>query len=130
MGSALPCAPRPPTFRHACSACGRTEQRLVLTRGAHGSDGSTVVAVEAVVHVVVVRKEVEVPRAVRVARVERTRPVVAIRPNVVETAVPTVARSGQEETVTVVTSEEPTVYTVLGCPYISGIFQQFFPLVS
>ena len=69
----------------------------MLTRGPHCSDRLTVVAV-VVVHVVVVRIEVEVPRVVRVVRVERTRPIVAVRPNVVEIAIPTVARSGQEET--------------------------------
>ena len=59
--------------------------------------GETVVAV-VVVHVGVVRIEVEVPRVVRVASVERTRPVVAVVASIAELVVPTVARSGQEET--------------------------------
>ena len=70
--------------------------RQVLTR-THGSDRLSIVAV-VVVHVVIVRIEVEFPRVVRVVRVERTRPVVAVRASVVELTVPTVARSGQEET--------------------------------
>ena len=64
---------------------------------ANGPHRKTVVAV-VVVHVGVARIEVEVPRVVRVACVERTRPVVAVVANVVELVVPTVARSGQEET--------------------------------
>ena len=67
---------------------------LVLENGPHRK---AVVAV-VVVHVGVARIEVEVPRVVRVVRVERTRPVVAVRASVVELTVPTVARSGQEET--------------------------------
>ncbi len=71
--------------------------RQVLTCGAHCSYRLAVVAV-VVVHVGVVRIEVEVPRVVRVVRVERTRPVVAVVACVVELIVPTVAGSGQEET--------------------------------
>ena len=63
----------------------------------NGPHRKAVVAV-VVVHVGVARIEVEVPRVVRVVRVERTRPVVAVRASVVELTVPTVARSGQEET--------------------------------
>ena len=65
----------------------------VLQPRAHSSDRLTVVAV-VVVHVVIVRIEVEVPRVVRVVRVERTRPVVAVAACVVETAFVAVARSG------------------------------------
>lgn len=61
------------------------------------SDRLTVVAV-VVVHVGVARIEVEVPRVVRVVRVERTRPVVAVAASVVKLIVPAVASSGQEET--------------------------------
>ena len=57
----------------------------------------TVVAV-VVVHVGVARIEVEVPRVVRVVRVERTRPIVAVAAHIVELIVPAVAGSGQEET--------------------------------
>ena len=70
--------------------------RQVLTR-THWSDRLTIVAV-VVVHVVVVRIEVEVPRVVRVVRVERTRPVVAVAASVVEAAIVAVASGGQEET--------------------------------
>ena len=63
----------------------------------NGPHRVTVVAV-VVVHVGVARIEVEVPRVVRVVRVERTRPVVAVAACVVETAIVAVARSGQEET--------------------------------
>ena len=59
--------------------------------------GKTVIAV-VVVHIGVVRIEVEVPRVVRVVGVERTRPIVAVVASVVELVVPTVARSGQEKT--------------------------------
>ena len=51
-----------------------------------------------VVHAVIARIEVEVPRVVRVVRVERTRPVVAVAACVVETTIVAVARSRQEET--------------------------------
>ena len=69
--------------------------RQVLTR-THWSDRLTIVAV-VVVHVVVVRIEVEFPRVVRVVCVERTRPVVAVAACVVEIAIVAVASSGQEE---------------------------------
>ena len=105
----------------------RRKQRLVLTRGVHCSDGTTVEPV-AVAHVVVVRIEVEGPRADRAARVERTRPVAAVRANVVELVVPTVARSGQEETVAVRGGEEPTVHAILGRPSMGGVLVKFLPL--
>jgi len=62
-----------------------------------GRHGLTFVAV-VVVHVVIVRIEVEVPRIVRVVRVERRRPVVAVGTGIVEVAVVAVAGSGQEDT--------------------------------
>lgn len=68
----------------------------MLPRRTHWSDRLAVVAV-VVVHVVVARVEVEVPRVVRVAGVERTRPVVAVAACVVEAVIVTVAGSGQEE---------------------------------
>ena len=70
--------------------------RQVLPRRTHWSDRLAVVAV-VVVHVDVARIEVEVPCVVRVADVERTRPVVAVAACVVEAAIVTVAGSGQEE---------------------------------
>ena len=107
LGSPLPRAPRPTAFS-PMPVLPVTEQRLVLENGPHRK-------AEAAVEVVHpgVRIEVEVPRVVRVARVERTRPVVAERASVVELTVTTVARSGQEETVAVVSREELTVHAVL-----------------
>ena len=67
---------------------GRTEQRLVLTRRAHCTDRSTTAPV-VVVHVVVVRIEVEAPREERVVRVERARPVKTVQTNPEEPVVPT-----------------------------------------
>ena len=64
---------------------------------ANGTNGLPVVAV-VVVHVAIARIEVEVPRVVRVVRVERTRPVVAVGPGIVELTVVAVAGSGQEDT--------------------------------
>lgn len=74
LGSPLRRAPRPTTFSPVPPVppvCERNK-RLVLARGAHCSDGSTEVAAAVVGHVVVVRMEVEAPRADRVAGAERT----------------------------------------------------------
>ena len=65
----------------------------MLSDGAHRV---TVVPV-VVVPVGVARIEVEVVRVVRVAAIERRRPIVAPRTGIVEVAIPTVARSGKEE---------------------------------
>ena len=81
----MPQAPRPPTF----SPVPVTEQKLVvLSDRAHRVP---VAAVE-VVHTVADRTEAEVPRVDRVARIERTRPVVAAAASVVELIARTVAR--------------------------------------
>ena len=97
---------------------------LILMCRTHCSDGLSGVAA-AMDHAVVVRIEVEVPRVVRVVCVERTRPVVAVRANIVELVIPTVASSGQEETPSVCVNGllfsrskerlycEPTVSSVL-----------------
>lgn len=63
---------------------------------AHGPHGLTVVAV--VVRVVIARIEVEFPRVVRVVRIERTGPVVAVGACVVETRIVAVPGSRQETT--------------------------------
>lgn len=65
----------------------------VLTDRAHSE---AIVAV-VVVHVAIVRIEVEVPSVVRVVGVERARPVVAVGACVVELTVPAVASGRQEE---------------------------------
>lgn len=106
-------------FAPARSACVRTEQRLVLTRGEHCSDRLTIVAA-VTVHVVAARIEAEAPRAGRAVGVERPRPVVAVA-NVVELVAPTETRSGQEETPTVRRCEESAVHAALGRPCVSGI---------
>ena len=92
-----------------------TEQRLVLRPNAHCSDRLPTAAA-AEVHVVTARIEVEVPRAVRVARVERTRPIVAVAACAVEIAIEAVASGGQEETVAIRSGEESSAHAVLGRP--------------
>ena len=64
----------------------------------HGAHRVTVVAV-VVVPVRIPGVEVQVVRVVRVALVERRRPVVAVRARVVELTIPAVACGGKEETV-------------------------------
>ena len=103
-----PTAPEPP-------AGGEREQRLFLPRRTHWSDRLAVAAV-VVDHEVVARAEVEAPRVVRVAGVERTRPVVAVAACAAEEAIDTGAGSGQEETVAVGSGEESSIHTVLLCP--------------
>ena len=76
----------------------------VLLRRTHSPDRQTVVAVAAV-HALEVRKEAKDPRAARVVRVERTRPVEAAAPGEVERTVPTIAGDGQEKTVAVLSGE-------------------------
>lgn len=67
---------------------------LGLANSANGLPVVTVV----VVHVAIARIEVEVPRVVGIARVERTRPVVAVGTGIVETTIVAVASSGQKDT--------------------------------
>ena len=101
-----------------------TEQKLVLSDRAHSEP---VVAVVAVAHTVVVRTEVEVPRAARVVRAEQTRPVVAPAACAVEAAIATVADSGQEETVAVRSCEESAVHSVLLRPGHGRVVVEFLP---
>ena len=70
---------------------------LVLT---HSTDSKPVVAVE-VAHALAARTEAKVPREVRVVRVERTRPVVAVAASAVERTAPTAASGGQKEAVAI-----------------------------
>ena len=84
------------------------------------------IVADAAAHAVIARPEVEDPRVVRV-RVERTRPVATDAACVVETAIVAVARSGQEETVAVTRSEEPSAHAVLCCPSVSRVLVQFLP---
>ena len=62
---------------------------------AHGAHRVTVVAV-VVVPVRIPGVEVQVVRVVRVALVERGRPVVAVRARVVELAIPAITSGGKE----------------------------------
>ena len=72
--------------------------KQVLDRHAHGPYGLSVVAVVVVIRVAFVRIEVEFPRVVRVAGVERRRPVVAVGTCVVELVIVAVAGGRQENT--------------------------------
>ncbi len=67
-------------------------------RHAHGPYGLSVVAVVVVIRVAFVRIEVEFPRVVRVAGVERRRPVVAVGTSIVELVIVAVAGGRQENT--------------------------------
>ena len=103
-----------------------TEQRLVLRSRTHGTHTLTAVAA-AVAHFVIVRTEAEAPRVVRVARVERTRPVEAVAACVEETAIAAVASGGQEETVAVRSGEESSVHAVLRRPSDGRVVVEFLP---
>ena len=102
-----------------------TEQGLVLSNRANSEPVVAVV----VVHAVVVRAEGEVPRDVRVVRVERTRPKGAAEANVVELIEPTVASRRQEETVAVACREETTVHTTLLRPGHGRVVVEFLPFL-
>ena len=70
------------------------------------------------------------PRVDRVARVERTRPVVAGAASAVKiAAIVTVARSGQEETVAVGGGEETSVHAVLGRPRMGRVLVKLLPFL-
>ena len=77
-----------------------------------GADGEAVVTV-VVVHVGIARIEVEVPGISGIVRVERTRPVVADRPLIVQTRIVPVARGGQEHAVA---RQSPSVSMFVGSP--------------
>lgn len=72
--------------------------KQVLGRHAHGPYGLSVVAIVVVIRVAFVRIEVEFPRVVRVAGVERRRPVVAVGTCVVELVIVAVAGGREENT--------------------------------
>ena len=70
--------------------------------------------------------EVHAPRVARVVRSERTRPVVAVAPCVVERTATAVARCGQEDTIAVaLTCHFVAVHSVLTCPFPSTLFTKF-----
>ena len=71
----------------------------------------------------------EVPRAVRVVGVERTRPVAVVAACAVEAATAAVASGGQEETVAVSGSEESSVHAVLGRPSDGCVVGEFLPFL-
>ena len=105
-----------------------TEQRLVLTRGTHPTNRLPTAAV-VVVHVAIDRTEVEVPRAVRADRVERTRPEVAPTASIVEIAIVAVASGRQEETVAVRGGEESSVHAVLSRPSNGRVVVKLLPFL-
>ena len=69
---------------------------LILGLRADGAHGVTVVAAVAVPRPTARRAE-EAARAVVVVRVERGRPVVAVRTGIVEVTIPAIARSWEEK---------------------------------
>lgn len=85
--------------------------RQVLT-GTHRTYRKPVIAV-VVVHVLVVRVEVEVPRVVRIVRIQHTRPVVAVLTRVVETRTVAVASGGQAA----------CELTLVSVPFVYNIFE-------
>lgn len=88
---------------------------------ANRADGLTVVATVAVpVHVD--RTEVEAPRAVRVALVERRRPIVAAAADIVEKRDVAIARSGKKNGVAIgLACYLVTVYAILRGPRPSAV---------
>ena len=112
-------------FALARSACGQTEQGLVLTDRPHGE---AIIAV-AVAHAAVARIEAEAPRVVRVACAEGPRPVVAVGAGVAELTAPAVASGRKEEDHPVFPSKKPSLHAIPSLPYVVGIFEQFFPLL-
>ena len=124
LGSALPCAPRLPTFLPVLPV---TEQRLVLPRRTHWSDRLTTAAIVAA-HMATVRIKVEVPRAARVVRVERTRPVAAAAACTDEAAFVAVACGRQEDTIAVGGGKESAIHSVLLCPGLGGVVAKLLPL--
>ena len=113
-------APRPTDY--APPPVDTTEHGLVLTDRAHTE---AFVAVE-VVHAAVERDEVEAPRVVRAAGVERPRPVVTAGVWVVELRVPAAAGGGQEERRAVLLRGEEAAFSR---PFVVSVFQQLLPLV-
>ena len=73
----------------------------------------------------IARKEVEAARVVRVVRTERGRPVEAVRNGKVEVSIPAVARSREENGVTVLTNNLATIHAILGCPGPSTVVAEF-----
>ena len=74
-------------------------------------------------------EEAEAVRDAAVALVQRSRPAAAVRATVVEARTAAVARSGQEDTVTVRTGDKLTVHTILRCPRPSAFIEKFLYLI-
>ena len=117
-------APCPSTF----SPVPVMEQRLFLPRRTHWSDRLAVAAAAVVAHADVARIEVEEPRVVRAAGVERTRPVAAVAACIDEAAIVTAAGSGKEECVAVGGGEQPTIHAVLLRPGDGCVVDQLLHL--
>ena len=100
-------------------------QGLFLADGPHTESTATV---ESDGRSVVVRIEVEAPRASRVAGVERTRPVLAEAAGVVKLAVQADSGGGQEEALIVLRGEEVAFLAVLRRPLVGSVRQQLIPL--
>lgn len=73
--------------------------------------------------------EDEVARAVGVDLAQRSRPVAAARATVEEVRNAAVARSGQEDTITVRAGDELTVHTIERRPFPSTLVYKFFDFV-
>ena len=84
---------------------------------------------EGVVHTVIDRTDVEVPRTVRVVRVERTRPVVTVGTGTAETAIVAEAGSGQEDRVAVRSCKQASVCSVMGSPSYCAVVFQFIHFI-
>ena len=85
-------------FRGLAFALPAHENEVLFSK--NRADGSTVVAVVAS-HVHVVRAEEHVPRVARVARAERTRPIVAVEARVVQVIAVATARHKEKNMVTI-----------------------------
>ena len=88
----------------------------------YGTHRPTVVAI-VVAPAHVARFEVQDVSVARVARVKRTTPTVAVRTRIVQLRTAAVARSRQENTITICfTCYLITIYTILSCPSPSTVF--------
>lgn len=65
----------------------------------------------------------------RVAGVERTRPIVAIRTRVVNRTAPTIAPSREEQGIAIVCRQQIPFHAVLRCPLTAAVGSQFLKLL-
>ena len=93
----------------------------------HGANRKTVVAAAAVVHAPVIRIEVEVPRVVRKARIERRGPIVAVAAGIKDLTTPTVAGSREEDAISIRSGELASIDAVQGRPLDGGFVEKFLP---